>query len=511
MSQQRPGSWRSIASHTTKGLKEVGKRYLHPQAVILIALILGIAILGACGQEDEEEPAPEPAATSTATSLPVVVTYTPSPPTATNTPLPLPVETVSATPTPTVTATDAAPAAVAPPASDAKITVLGEMNIRSGPGIDYDVVGDATAGEEYAITGKNSESDWWQIDFRGESGWIYAPFVIAADAEDVPIVGTAVTEAPVPEEASTETSPTTQIPIATVGGDMNVRSGPGEEYDRIGGATLGEEFEITGKDTDGDWWRIDFDEQAGWIYASFVTATNAENVPIVGSSMTETPEPAAGTETGSPDAESPVVTILGDMNIREGPGTEYDRIGGATAGEEFTITGKSADGEWWQIDFDGEAGWIYAPYVTATNADNVPIVGDSSTETPVSTPVSSGAGPTPEGPIVTVGGDLNVRDGPGTEYDRIGGATAGEEFAVTGKSSDGEWWQIDFGGRSGWLYAPYVTATNAENVPVVAPTQQPEPTPTPETQGVNSADSGRRTVIARTSDGDALGVHFKEE
>ena len=64
---------------------------------------------------------------------------------------------------------------------------------------------------------------------------------------------------------------------------------------------------------------------------------------------------------------------------------------------------------------------------------------------------------------------MNVRDGPGTEYDRIGGATAGEEYTITGKSADGAWWQIDFGGQTGWINAPFVTATDAENVPVVIP------------------------------------------
>ncbi len=451
--------WRSrptTASQMTVGAKRSGNLNPGPRLAILCALILGMALFGACGQEDDEGPAPEPGPTSTTTPLPAVVTYTPVPPTATVPPPPEPTETSPATPTPAVTAADEEPAAVAPPASDAKVTVLGEMNIRSGPGTDHEVIGDAVAGEEFAITGKNSEGNWWQIDFQGESGWIYAPYVIAADTEDVIIVGAAMTETPVPEEESTETSAPSQIPIVTVGGDLNVRSGPGEEYDRIGGAIAGEEFVITGKSEDGEWWQIEFDDQTGWIYAELGTVSDAENVPITGDSMAESPASEDGTEAAAPEAESPLVTILGDMNIREGPGTDYARVGGATEGESFPITGKSSDGEWWQIDFDGESGWVYAPFVTASNTENVPSIGDSSGQTPVDA-------------LATVDGDLNVRDGPGTDYVRIGGAFEGEEFAITGKSSDGEWWQIDFEGQSGWIYAPFVTATDAENVPIVTP------------------------------------------
>ena len=478
-----------------------GMHFCCSRTVVVCVLVLGLALLGACGQGEEEGPAPEPGPTSTSSPLPAVVTFTPMP-TSTNPPLPVPTETAAATPTPTpaIAATDPAPTEVAPPTSDAKVTVLGEMNIRSGPSTDFEVIGDAVAGEEFAITGKNEDGNWWRIDFRGETGWIYAPFVIAAEAEEVPVVGVAMAETPVPEEETTETSAQTGNPTVTVGGDMNVRSGPGEEYDRIGGAFAGEAFAITGKNADGDWWQIDFDGQDGWIYAPFVTATDADNVPVVGSSMEETPAPAAGTETAAPEAEGPVVTIGGDMNIRQGPGTDFARIGGASEGEEFDITGKSADGEWWQIDFDGEAGWVYAAFVTATNAENVPTVEAPTAQTPVTAPGSTGVGQAPGVAVATVGEDVNVRNGPGTEYDRIGGATAGEAYTITGKSADGEWWQIDFAGQSGWIYGPLVTATDAEDVPVVTPTT-----------GAVPAESNLSAAVAFSSGGSALGVQFEEE
>lgn len=496
MIHQRPSGQPANASRVATRAKRVVKGSFM-QGLILCALILGVVSLGACGQRDAEAPAPGP--TSTATPLPAVVTFTPQPPTATNSPPPTPAETETAAPTPTVMATETAPAAMEPPATDASVTVLGDLNVRSGPGTDYDVVGNATAGEEFAVTGKDSDGDWWQIDFQGQPAWIHAPFVVAADAEDVPVVGTGMTDASDSDEGTTEAAPAPLDAILTVGGDMNVRSGPGEEYDRIGGATAGEEFNITGVNEDGDWWQIGFDGEIGWIYAPFVTATNSENVPVVGDSMSETP--TSETETVAPETEGATVTVLGDMNVRGGPGTDYDRLGGATEGEVFEVSGKSPDGEWWRIDFDGQSGWIYAPYVTAANVEDVPVVGDAQAESTVPEDATTEGPATPAEPLAIAVGDLNVREGPGTEYDRIGGAYEGEEFSITGQSSDGEWWQIDFEGQSGWLYAPFVTATHAENVPVVQP----------EAEGSTPSDSGRRTAIAFRSDGDALGAHFEEE
>ena len=491
------------AIRLTDRVRGRGMPFSPARTVVLFVLVLGIALLGACGQGEEEGPAPEPGPASTTTPLPAVVTFTPMP-TSTNPPLPVPTETAAATPAPQVTATEPAPTEIAAPTSDAKVTVLGEMNIRSGPSTEYEVVGDAVAGEEFSITGKNEDGNWWQIDFRGESGWIYAPFVIAAEAEEVPVVSAAMTETPASDEETTGTSPTTVVPIVTVGGDMNIRSGPGEAYDRIGGATAGEAFAITGRNADGDWWQIDFDGQDGWIFAPFVTAADADNVPIVGGSMEETPAGTSGTDTAAPETEGAVVTIDGDMNIRQGPGTDFARIGGAFEGEEFDITGKSADGEWWQIDFDGEAGWVYAPFVTATNAEYVPTVEAPPAQTPVAAPGSSGAGQATANAIATIGEDVNVRNGPGTEYERIGGATAGEEYTITGKSADGAWWQIDFAGQSGWVYGLLVTATDAEDVPVVTPT-------TAGAQGAGPPESNLSTAVALNSGGSALGVQFEEE
>ncbi|MXX24716.1 MAG: SH3 domain-containing protein, partial [Caldilineaceae bacterium SB0668_bin_21] len=147
-----------------------------------------------------------------------------------------------------------------------------------------------------------------------------------------------------------------------------------------------------------------------------------------------------------------------------------------------------------------EAGWVYAAFVTATNAGDVPTVEAPSAQTPVAAPGSSGAGQAPGTAVATVGEDVNVRNGPGTEFDRIGGATAGEAYTITGKSADGEWWQIDFAGQSGWIYGPLVTATDAEDVPVVTPTT-----------GAVPAGSNLSAAVAFSSGGSALGVQFEEE
>ena len=103
------------------------------------------------------------------------------------------------------------------------------------------------------------------------------------------------------------------------------------------------------------------------------------------------------------------------------------------------------------------------------------------------TPIPPTATLTPK-PMVTINNEMNVRQGPGTDYPILGVASPGQQYPITGKNRAGDWWEIDYNGKAGWVYGPLVTATNAENVRIAAiiptlptipkPTSTPRPLPT---------------------------------
>lgn len=76
--------------------------------------------------------------------------------------------------------------------------------------------------------------------------------------------------------------------------------------------------------------------------------------------------------------------------------------------------------------------------------------------------------PEPAQPSVVTGTAMNVRGGPGTNYNIIGSTNAGQRFTVTGRNQAGDWWQINFNNQSGWLYGPLVTTENTGGVQVAA-------------------------------------------
>ncbi|MDW8070819.1 MAG: Ig-like domain-containing protein [Anaerolineae bacterium] len=94
----------------------------------------------------------------------------------------------------------------------------------------------------------------------------------------------------------------------------------------------------------------------------------------------------------------PMVTALVGVNVRFGPGVEYaPPIGWLARGQSARITGRNAEGSWWQIEYPPgtvQRGWVSArpQYTTAYNAQDVPIVPVPPTPTPTSTPTDT---PTP--------------------------------------------------------------------------------------------------------------------
>jgi len=85
---------------------------------------------------------------------------------------------------------------------------------------------------------------------------------------------------------------------------------------------------------------------------------------------------------------------------------------------------------------------------------------------------------TPTGPVVVAVEQVNVRDGPGTNYDRIGVLLPGQRVPALGRSPGGDWIQISYPGVTGnvgWVYTFNVTLVSA---PGLLPVAEPPPTPT---------------------------------
>lgn len=116
---------------------------------------------------------------------------------------------------------------------------------------------------------------------------------------------------------------------------------------------------------------------------------------------------------------------------------------------------------------------------------SVNVVGDAiSSPTPTPTPESEEPTPTPEPlantpippgvPKARATDNLNLRSGPGTEYEVVGYMPSGSEAEIIGRNEEGTWWQVVFAGAQAWVIGDYVETSNTENVPAVGTPSPPE-------------------------------------
>jgi uncharacterized protein YraI len=247
----------------------------------------------------------------------------------------------------------------------------------------------------------------------------------------------------------------------------------------------GKTAKVVGKSEDGLWWAVSVPvapDGTGWVNAGWVTVKGVEGVPVL-----PTPPVPPTTELIPPGPTDPQLVAIANVYVRSGPAVNYPAYGIAQAGASGRVIGKSEDGKWWVVRLNPENvgagyGWVDGQYTTASNVEAVQTI-----ENPV-TYQTAPPPPPPAGVPVAIAVDyVNVRSGPGTNYPVLVVAPPGAAGEVTGKSSDGAWWQVKISPTYsadgfGWVSADWVITQNTANVPVVeAPTAPPtvETTPAP--------------------------------
>ncbi len=66
------------------------------------------------------------------------------------------------------------------------------------------------------------------------------------------------------------------------------------------------------------------------------------------------------------EGEQPSYTVTPDnnLNMRAGPGTDYDKVSKVPASTVVTALGANEDGSWVVVNYDGKYGWLKAEFLS---------------------------------------------------------------------------------------------------------------------------------------------------
>jgi hypothetical protein len=136
---------------------------------------------------------------------------------------------------------------------------------------------------------------------------------------------------PQPAENPTETPTSTpQIAQLVLNDLVNIRSGPGTSYGLVGSGQQGNIFRITGKNSDGSWWQIDYNGQAGWVFGQLVAVSGGETVAVAQNIPPAPVAPAPPTNTPVPPTPAPAQPAPAQPAPAQPPADNYPYLLGNT-------------------------------------------------------------------------------------------------------------------------------------------------------------------------------------
>lgn len=128
---------------------------------------------------------------------------------------------------------------------------------------------------------------------------------------------------------------------------VNVRTGPGTKYKKIGELATGEQVRLIG--TSGKWSEVVYRGQVAYVFTKYLTAY----------------APTGSASAGSSNLPATTVRyVTTNLNLRSGPGTKYSVL--ATIRKGGAVTCLSTSGNWTKVTCAGYTGYVFTKYLSDT-------------------------------------------------------------------------------------------------------------------------------------------------
>jgi len=168
----------------------------------------------------------------------------------------------------------------ATPESADQVMVIsyGRVNVRSGPGIDFGIVGQLDVDDQAAAIARNSgENDWLLIRFGNTEGWVaYFTVNVQGDALTLPVL--------VPDSSGQSLIPPSRLLRARF--NVRLHQTPDLGSNVVAIVPFNSEVTPIGRSADSTWLFVGFNDQSGWSVAQLLDITREEvqSLPTYGQS-----------------------------------------------------------------------------------------------------------------------------------------------------------------------------------------------------------------------------------
>lgn len=253
-------------------------------------------------------------------------------------------------------------------------------NVRSGPGVTYEVIAELQQGQMVEATGRSDLfSNWLQINLGTQRGWVaYFTVAVQGDIDTLPLIQIAdATPVIAPTTSLSRTNATTDL-YATAYRQVNVRSGPGTDFSVIGVLAPGQTADVIGTSGEAhEWLQIDLNGEPGWV-AYFVVTVTGDLEDLVNATAVE------ALEVERPDNETLNAIVINQVivitrfntNLREQPVLGARVINIVPYESTLQATARTLDSRWLQVSYGDSVGWLITSLVNSgvSDIDSLPTV-----------------------------------------------------------------------------------------------------------------------------------------
>ena len=226
--------------------------------------------------------------------------------------------------------------------------------------------------------------------------------------------------------------------VSTIG-HLKLRAEPSVHAEIIGYVPSGATLNFISRN--GDWFNVKYLDKEGWLSASYVSVDCSETVDLA-------PEQAPAGGTAAPQSQQCGVITTGHLKLRSSPSLNGEIIDYVPSGESPRLL--SRNGNWFNVEYLDKEGWLSAIYVSVDCGETVDLA-------PGQAPAAASAtSPSQQCGIITTG-HLKLRSSPSLNGEIIGYVPTGESPRLL--SRNGDWVNVEYRGKAGWVGAGYVTAS----------------------------------------------------
>ncbi|KPU45947.1 N-acetylmuramoyl-L-alanine amidase AmiC precursor [Oxobacter pfennigii] len=347
------------------------------------------------------------------------------------------------------------PAKIAKAATKGSVTAT-VLNVRSGPGTEYEKMTTVIMGQAYPVI--SSQNGWYRLQIGSVTGWVSGDYLTLVEEKPAPTV-------------TAPSQPTPMGKVKVTADILNVRETASTSSEKIGSVKMNETYQYYEKS--GEWFKIKYGSSYGWVSGTYVIVIPDEETKPETAQPAETEQPQQQEQPTQPvQTEQPeqsenepeeeiddsiiktgdtVIAKIDQLTVRSTKSLSASIIGRAEKGSTYSVL-ESQD-KWIKIQFKkSTTGWVRSVYVEKTTANPSAPADEDGAPTQNDETISAGEDVTVNTALLTVRADKEV------DAKIIGNATKGSTYEVL-ESAPG-WIKIQFGSRKGWIKSEYVASKN---------------------------------------------------